>query len=416
MASPSDNPLKRLIGEIHRRSLWQVLGIYVVASWAVLQVVDTLGGALRLPDWIEPMALVLLIIGLPIVLATAFVQEGGPRREAKDAATPTGDAPAGAPGLFTWRNAFGGGVLAFALLGFVGTGWVLFGGGLGGGSDTADAPTIEQSVAVLPFVNMSGDPDNEYFSDGITEELLNALAQIPDLRVPGRTSSFAFKGQNLRNQQIADTLGVAHILEGSVRRSGETVVITARLVEAQNDTQLWSETFERELTDIFAIQREIAAAIADQLKVTLSGGVEASLAGQGTQNPEAHEAYLRGRHLWNQRTRESILASIGEFQRAVDLDPRYAEAWSGLADANLVFMHNHGGVGDVGFIDEGFRFAERAVEIAPDLGMAHASLALAYNLTGAWADAQNGYERAVTLSPQYASAYHWYGQLLGDMV
>ncbi len=130
MASPADGPLKRLIREIHRRSLWQVLGIYLVASWAVLQVVDTLGGALRLPEWIEPMALVLLIIGLPIVLATAFVQEGGPGRQAKHIATPTADAPTGAPVLFTWRNAFGGGVLAFALLGFVGTGWILFGGGL----------------------------------------------------------------------------------------------------------------------------------------------------------------------------------------------------------------------------------------------------------------------------------------------
>ncbi len=419
MASPSEGPLRRFIREIHRRSLWQVLGIYLVASWAVLQVVDTLGGALNLPDWFPSFALALLIVGLPIVLATAFVQEGGPGRETGDVnvdGAPTSALPpGGASGLFTWRNAILGGVGAFALLGFVGFGWVLFGGGIGGGSGSGDAPNIEQSVAVLPFDNMSGDPDNEYFSDGITEELLNALAQLPDLRVPGRTSSFAFKGQNITIQQIADTLDVTHILEGSVRRAGERVLITAQLVDAQTDSHLWSDTYERELNDIFAIQREIATAIADQLQVTLSGGVEVSLAGQGTQNPEAHEAYLRGRHLWNQRTRESILASIEEFQRAVDLDLGYAEAWSGLADAHLVFMHNHGGVGDVGFLDEGLRFAERAVETAPDLGMAHASLGLAYNLRGAWAEAQSSFERAVVLSPQYASAYHWFGQLLGDM-
>ena len=343
MASPSEGPLRRFIREIHRRSLWQVLGIYLVASWAVLQVVDTLGGALNLPDWFPSFALALLIVGLPIVLATAFVQEGGPGRETGDVnvdGAPTSALPpGGASGLFTWRNAILGGVGAFALLGFVGFGWVLFGGGIGGGSGSGDAPNIEQSVAVLPFDNMSGDPDNEYFSDGITEELLNALAQLPDLRVPGRTSSFAFKGQNITIQQIADTLDVTHILEGSVRRAGERVLITAQLVDAQTDSHLWSDTYERELNDIFAIQREIATAIADQLQVTLSGGVEVSLAGQGTQNPEAHEAYLRGRHLWNQRTRESILASIEEFQRAVDLDLGYAEAWSGLADAHLVFMH-----------------------------------------------------------------------------
>ncbi len=317
MVSPSEGPLRRFIREIHRRSLWQVLGIYLVASWAVLQVVDTLGGALNLPDWFPSFALALLIIGLPIVLATAFVQEGRPGHQAKDVATRTADAPPGAS-LFTWRNAFGGGVLAFALLGFVGTGWILFGGGLGGGSDTGDSPNIEQSVAVLPFDNMSGDPDNEYFSDGITEELLNALAQIPDLRVPGRTSSFAFKGQNLRNQQIADTLGVAHILEGSVRRSGETVVITARLVEARSDAQLWSNTFQRELDDIFAIQREIATAIADQLQVTLSGDQQRRLVTEATESTEAHEAYLRGRYFWNQRTPATLQTAFTQFQRAID--------------------------------------------------------------------------------------------------
>ena len=179
--------LRQLIHEtslvLHRRSLWQVLGIYIVASAAVLGGVGTLGDVLVLPEWFSPLAFALLIVGLPIVLATAFVQEGGPRREAEDlVAAP----PGGAVGLFTWRNAFGGGVLAFALLGFVGTGWILFGGGIGG--------DVEQSVAVMPFVNVSGDPDNEYFSDGITDELITALARLAGGRVPGRTSSFAFKG------------------------------------------------------------------------------------------------------------------------------------------------------------------------------------------------------------------------------
>ena len=196
--------LRQLIREVHRRSLWQVLGIYLVASWAVLSVVDTLGGALNLPDWFPSVALALLVVGLPIVLATAFIQEGVVGRGAKEVAVAGPVAPH-ASGLFTWRNAFGGGVLAFALLGFVGTGWILFGGGL--------RPTsIEQSVAVLPFVNMSGDPDNEYFSDGITEELLNALAQLPDLRVPGRTSSFAFKGQSITIQQIGFIQGWSFVL------------------------------------------------------------------------------------------------------------------------------------------------------------------------------------------------------------
>ena len=412
MASPSDNPLKRLIGEIHRRSLWQVLGIYVVASWAVLQVVDTLGGALRLPDWIEPMALVLLIIGLPIVLATAFVQEGGPGRQAKDVATPTADAANGAPGLFTWRKTFTGGVLAFALLGFIGTGWILFGGGMGTGS----VPTsIEQSVAVLPFDNMSGDPDNEYFSDGITEELLNALAHIPDLRVPGRTSSFAFKGQNITIQQIADTLDVAHVLEGSVRRDGERVLIAAQLVDARADTRIWSETFERELTDIFAIQREIATAIADQLQVTLSGDQQRRLVPEATESTEAHEAYLRGRYFWNQRTPAALQTAFTQFRRAIDVDPNYAEAYSGLADSYNVADGYARTAEQRNYrtnVEQGLIAARRAVSLAPDLGMAHASLGFALFLSGAWDISERELNLAIELSPGYATAHQWYAMFL----
>ena len=189
----------------------------------------------------------------------------------------------------------------------------------------------------------------------------------------------------------------------------------ASLVEAASGTVLWSEEIDGPATNVFAIQDQVARAVTDRLQVVFAGGEETPLVVQETTVSEAHQAYLRGRYFWNQRTEASLRTAITEFQRAVDLDPGYAEAWSGLADAYLVFMHNHGGVGDVGFLDAGLRFAERAVETAPDLGMAHASLALAYHLRGAWAEAQSGFERAVALSPQYASAYHWFGQQLGDM-
>ena len=409
MASPSDGPLKRFIGEIHRRSIWQVLGIYLVASWAVLGGVGTLMDTLNLPEWFPPLALALLIVGLPIVLATAFVQQSGPSSDAGDVEVAGSEAPpSGTSGLFTWRKTFVGGVLAFALLGFVGTGWILFGGGMG----TNSPPTsIEQSVAVLPFANLSGDPDNEYFSDGITEELLNALAQIPDLRVPGRTSSFAFKGQNITIQQIADTLDVAHVLEGSVRRDGERVMIAAQLVAARADTRIWSETFERELTDIFAIQREIATAIADQLQVTLSGDQQRRLVTEAAESTEAHEAYLRGRYFWNQRTSASLRSAITEFQRATDLDPGYAEAYSGLADSHLVLPNYVAVPTEIG---EGVEAAQRAVELDPELGMARASLGLAHRISGQWESAEREMVRAIELSPGYATAHGWYSVLLAE--
>ena len=413
----ANGPLKRLVREIHRKSLWQVLGIYVVASWAVLSGVDTLGGALNLPDWFPSVALALLIVGLPVVLATAFVQDGGQGRVAGGldlARDPTDAAGGGASGLFTWRNAALGGVGAFALLGFVGTGWVLFGGGIGGTTD--DDPTIERSVAVLPFVNMSGDSNNEYFSDGITEELLNALAQLPDLRVPGRTSSFAFKDGGLTIRQIADTLDVAHVLEGSVRRQGETVLITAQLIDAQTDAHLWSDTFERELTDIFAIQREIATAIADQLQVSLSGAEQARLVGEATASTEAHEAYLRGRYFWNQRTAESIRTAISEFQRAVDLDSNYAEAYSGLADSYLIIdNYVFRTMPDYRTNSElGLAAAQRAVSLRPDLGMAHASLGFGLWMVGDWENADRELERAIELNPGYAIAHMWRAWVLSS--
>jgi adenylate cyclase len=408
------NRLRQLIHEIHRRTLWQVLLIYVGASWLVLSVVDTLGGAWNLPSWFPSFAFALLLLGLPIVLATAFVQEGGPHRyAARDAET--GEVPAPTSRLFTWRNAFGGGVLAFALWGVVAAGWVLFGGGTRGAFEGEENASVEQSVAVLPFVNMSGDPENEYFSDGITEELLNALAQIPDLRVPARTSSFAFKGQNIPVGRIADTLNVVHILEGSVRRDGERVAITAQLVNAETDTHLWSETFERDLDDIFAIQREIATAIAEQLQITLSGEDRETLVADATESAEAHEAYLRGRYLLEQRTQESLENAIQDFTRATELDPEYAEAFAGLADT-YVLQASFLWIPDVRDFRErtqlGLAASERATELAPDLGMAFPSRGFGLWNLGEWEAAERAFQEGIRLNPQYALTHQWYGLLL----
>ncbi len=423
MASPSDGALKRFFRELHRRSLWQVLGIYLLASWAVLGGADTLGGALGLPDWFVPVALALLIVGLPVVLAIAFIQERGAGHKEDADADPSGaeSEPAADQTILsrssTWDKALLGALGTIALAGAVGVG-IIFGRGQ---STRAVAPAgdIERSVVVLPFVNMSGDSDNEYFSDGITEELLNALAQLSGLRVPGRTSSFAFKGQSLTIRQIADTLDVAHVLEGSVRRSGETVVITAQLVDARADTRLWSARFERELddifTDIFTIQRQIATAIADQLQLTLSGDEQMQLVAEATESAEAHEAYLRGRDLWSQRNGASLRNAITEFQRAVDLDPNYAEAYSGLADSYLLVDFFGGGTEDQDRrtnMARGLEAARRAVELDPGLGMAHASLGWGRWNVGEWESAERAYQRAIELHPGYASGHEWYGILL----
>lgn len=393
--------LKRFIHEIHRRSLWQVLGIYLVASWVVLQVVETLEGMVTLPEWFAGLAIGLLVVGLPIVLATAFVQEGGPGREAEDEEVGVPAAPpGGASGLFTWRNAFGGGVLAFALLGFVGTGWLLFGGGL----STRPAPaSIEQSVAVLPFVNMSADPDNEYFSDGITEELLNAVAQIPGLRVPARTSSFSFKGRDIPVGEIAEALGVAHILEGSVRRDGDRVLITAQLVDARTGGVVWSDRFARELDDIFAIQRQIATAIANQLRITLSEGEEATLVTQRPVDPGAYDSYLKGRYEMVRFRRAAMGRAIEHFQESIRVDPGYAPAHAALSIAYTLFSQPLGGMANLEGLPLARAAAERALDLDTQLSEAHVGLGMVHFIYDRdWEAAEQEFRRAVDLDPNSA--------------
>jgi len=399
--------LRQLIHEIHRRSLWQVLGIYLLASWAVLQVVDTLGGALRLPEWLEPVALVLLIVGLPIVLATAFVQEGGPRRGAGDVqvAAP----PGGAVGLFTWRNAFGGGVLAFALLGFVGTGWILFGGGL----RTSEAPApFEQSVAVMPCTDGSTSGDQTPLTQGFAEGIINGLAMLPDLKVIGVTSVIALLEENADIETIARRLNVSTVLECDLQQVGETVRVRSRLVEAATGAVLWSEAIDGPATNIFAIQDAVARAVTDELQVTLAGGAETRLVVQGTAVPEAYQAYRRGRFFWNQRTEVSLRNAITEFERAVDLDPSYAEAYSGLADSYFSVDGYAVGLESLDYrtnFEQGITAARRAVSLAPELGMAHASLGFGLWNVGEWEGAERELRLAIELSPGYATAHLWYG-------
>ena len=315
MASPSEGPLRRFIREIHRRSLWQVLGIYLVASWAVLGGIGTLGDVLALPEWFSPLALALLIVGLPIVLATAFVQEGGPGHDAGDVEMSAPATPPGvASGLFTWRRTFTGGVLAFALLGFVGTGWVLFGGGMGGGSE------IEKSVAVMPCDDQSAAGDQGPLAQGLAEGIINALAQLPDLKVIGITSVVALLEENADIETVAQRLDVATVLECSLQQADNVIRIRPRLVEAATGAVLWSEDIDQPASNVFSIQDQVARAVTDQLQVVLLGREDTPLVAEGTSVSEAHQAYLRGRYLWSQRTEASLRNAITEFQRAIDKD------------------------------------------------------------------------------------------------
>ncbi|HEY5775942.1 MAG TPA: hypothetical protein VIS57_07655 [Xanthomonadales bacterium] len=272
-------------------------------------------------------------------------------------------------------------------------------------------PPEQTSIAVLPFVNMSTDTENEFFSDGIAEEILNVLASIPDLKVAARTSAFAYKGTNTNISRIAKDLGVNHILEGSVRKSGNQVRVTAQLIKADDGFHLWSANYDRELTNIFAIQDEIAGAIADALKVSLK--LETGAAGNltGTRSIEAYEHYLKGMSLWHERTVESLQQAIDEFNEAIKLDPDFAKAHAGLA-LTWAVIEGYVTIDPASSQAKTSSAANKALALDPENAEAVATLGAVAKDQFRYAEAIDYFKRAIGLNGSFATAYQWYGGLL----
>jgi len=271
----------------------------------------------------------------------------------------------------------------------------------------------DQSIAVLPFVDMSAAKDQEYFSDGMSEELLNLLSKIPDLKVISRTSSFSFKGKNLDVRKIGEDLDVENILEGSIRKSGNTIRITAQLIEVQSGKHLWSETYDREflIKDVFVIQDEISKMIVDILKIKLSGKQTNQVARGFTKNTEAYEDYLKGRYHWNMRTDDGIKKSIGYFESAIKKDSNYAAAYAGLADTYLT-LYDYELMSIEESTSKAKEAAQRALKINPNLAEAHNSLAHINLHEWKWESAEKGFQKAIELDPAYVLAHHWYALCL----
>jgi TolB-like protein/DNA-binding winged helix-turn-helix (wHTH) protein len=280
-------------------------------------------------------------------------------------------------------------------------------------------PPSRSVLVVVPFANLSGDPEQDYFSEGITEEVITELARLNphQLGVIARTSSMQYKGTSKNTRQIGGELGANLILEGSVRRTGEQVHITVQLIQVQDQTHLWAGSYDRSLRDILALQREMAAVIAGEISLHLSPEQHRRLASASPINPEAYDHYLRGRYFWNLRQREALKKSIEHFEEAIALDPSYARAFSGLADAYLVlpaytrFMP----LNEVAETVERAKVAaNKALQLDPNLAEAHASVAhLKQKFEWDLAGAEKAYIRAIELNPNYATAHHWYGWYLG---
>jgi len=266
----------------------------------------------------------------------------------------------------------------------------------------------EKSIAVLPFQNLSGDPDNAYFTNGIQDEILTRLSKISDLKVIARTSVQHYQSEPENLPAIAKQLGVAYVLEGNVQKSADAVRVNVQLIKANDNTHLWADSFDRKLTDIFAVESEIAKTVADTLQAKLTGSEKQAIAVKPTENPEAHELYLKARFFWNKRTSSDLKTAIQYFNKAIEKDPSYALAYAGLADAYAI-LTAYAGAPVSESLPRAELAAKKALELDDSLAEAHTSLGLLlfYNLDFQGATKQ--FERAITLNPNYATAHHWYG-------
>jgi serine/threonine-protein kinase len=271
-----------------------------------------------------------------------------------------------------------------------------------------------RTIAVLPFVNASPDPDNEYLSDGITDELINALAKVDGLRVASRTSVFALKGKAQDVRAIGALLEASEVLEGTLRRSGENLRITAQLTSADDGRLVWSERYDRKLDDVFAIQDEIARTIVTKLRATSFGEVVAAPSDRHTENVEAYGLYLRGRYAWNKRTSEGVTEGIRYFEDAIAADPTYALAYTGLADSYALHIDYRNVPTHEGF-EKAKLYARKAIELDDTLAEAHASLAWSFFIYDwDWDGADREFRRAIELDPRYATAHQWYAFMLAS--
>src|SRR5262249_37046771 len=385
--------------------VYKVAVAYGVVAWLLIQIATQVFPFFEIPNWAVRLVVLAMIAGFPIALIIAWAFETTPegikRTEAADAAG---------------QHSRGGAWIYVVLIGAALSVGLFFAGRYTAGhamSQVREVATASpgKSIAVLPLLNESGDPKDEYFSDGLSEELIAALAQISGLKVIGRSSSFRFKDRKEEPKTIGERLGVSTLLDGTVRKQGDRVRIVAELVNAADGIQLWTRTFDRQLKDIFAVQEEIARAVAQSLKMTLLGTQE-NPSQIATNNVEAHNAYLQGHFHFQRRNLEDYRKAVDYFDQAIRLDPNYALAYAERSEAWTFIADLTGQLWPARSVAR--RLAEKAVAIPPDRAEAHAALGFVHFLVDwKFPEGLNDLKRAKELSPSNPTANDVFARLIG---
>jgi TolB-like protein len=391
------------IKELKRRNVIRVAIAYAIVAWLLVEIASVVLPTLLLPDWTMRILVVFVILGFPLALIFAWAFELTPEGIKKEKDVDRSESITHVTGRKLDFAIIG--VMAIAIVFLVTDKFFL-----SDSPEKSDGETIAtgQSIAVLPFVNISSDKEQDYFSDGITEEILNSLASVTELKVAGRTSSFAFKGQNDDLRRIGDLLGVEHILEGSVRKAGTTVRITAQLVQVEDGFHLWSDTYDRELTDVFAIQDEIANEILKQLKARLLDEEQTVIVSQRT-DPEVYDLYLLAKQRLYARTRLTIESAVELLDQAIAKGPDYAPAYAQRGIATFLLSdRSYGTIPEAEAHVQGKRYIDAALEMDPQLAEAWAGLGLYHSSRPAEHEqAIEALTKALAINPNFINASNW---------